>query len=294
VKYDITLKELLFRQIPNTLLSRVLRKPVKVKRALPTELPYVRGRRADLLFELDDGQILHIELQNNRDKRFGHRMLEYRLRIQEKFGRIPIQVALWIAAAPASLPHGVEEDLLTYRFHLVELRTVDAEPLLASHRIEENLLAILCRVPDSKQAIRRILRHIAALPEPEQRDQLQKLLILSGLRGLEADVEKETRIMPVIMNIHNNSYLRLVHDRAVAEGMEKGLEKGLQKGLQKGQKALKSRDASQRKVLQTMIRRRFGKLPKYASEKIKSAPAEQLDQWTLRILDAPTVRDIFA
>lgn len=294
MKYDATLKELLFRQAPTTLLSHVLREPIRVKRPLPTELPSVRGPRADLLFELEDSRTLHAELHNYGDSWFGHRMLQYRLRIQEQYRRVPVQVAFWTAGGPARVPSGIEEELLSYRFHLIELRRVDAEPLLRSDNIGENVLAVLCRSGDPLQTIRRILGLIARQPMPEWRDTVQKLLILSGLRGLQLAVAEESHQMPLTMTIHNNEYLRMLHDEAIALGLEEGLQKGMQKGMQKGaQKAMQKFIAAERKRLEKMLRHRFGKVPLYAQRKIKSADTEKLERWMMRLLDAEKIRDVF-
>jgi hypothetical protein len=47
---------------------------------------------------------------------------------------------------------------------------MDAGPLLESASLEDNLLAILCRLDDPRRALRRILERIGALPAKSQAD----------------------------------------------------------------------------------------------------------------------------
>jgi len=86
VKSDTTLKLLLDQ--PECLVRQLLGEAVAVKQCLPTEL---QGNAAhvDLLIELGDGRIVHVELQAYADPEFAYRMLTYRIRIRRKYGRTP-------------------------------------------------------------------------------------------------------------------------------------------------------------------------------------------------------------
>ena len=48
------------------------------------------------------------------------------------------------------------------------------------------------------------------------------------------------------------------------------------------------------KLLLRQLRRRFGVLPKTTAARIAAAPAVDLDRWADRVLDAPTLADVFA
>src|ERR1700687_985719 len=71
------------------------------------------------------------------------------------------------------------------------------------------------------------------------------------------------------------------------EGLQKGLEKGLQQGLQQGLER-------ERLLLLHLLQRRFGALSTDCQERIAGADEHQLSRWSERILDAPTLQDIFA
>ncbi len=69
--FDGALKELWERDRP-TLLN-TLRNGVPIREALNVELPRVQARRADIVYRLDDGCILHIEFQSANDRDIGYR-----------------------------------------------------------------------------------------------------------------------------------------------------------------------------------------------------------------------------
>ena len=70
-KYDLVIKDLFQRDHPS-LLER-LTAGVAVREVLSVELARVEERRADLVFLLADGAILHIEFQSGNDKDMPYR-----------------------------------------------------------------------------------------------------------------------------------------------------------------------------------------------------------------------------
>ncbi|MBF0136911.1 MAG: DUF4351 domain-containing protein [Magnetococcales bacterium] len=47
-------------------------------------------------------------------------------------------------------------------------------------------------------------------------------------------------------------------------------------------------------LLTRQLQRRFGELPKWASEKLAEADPSTIEEWGVRILDAPTLESVFA
>ena len=47
-------------------------------------------------------------------------------------------------------------------------------------------------------------------------------------------------------------------------------------------------------ILTRLLQRRFGTVPAWASEKIAKAEPPVLEEWTLRILDTPTLESVLA
>src|ERR1700728_4054235 len=64
------------------------------------EAPKVSNRRVDLLGELPDGNLVHIELQSRNEKDFPMRMAEYLFGIGPQYGRLPRQVAVYVGGPP--------------------------------------------------------------------------------------------------------------------------------------------------------------------------------------------------
>jgi hypothetical protein len=66
------------------------------------------------------------------------------------------------------------------------------------------------------------------------------------------------------------------------EGVQQGLQKGLQEGVQKGEAAL----------LLRQLERRFGDLPDWAADRVRTADIRLLEDWGLRVLDAGSLVEV--
>jgi len=71
------------------------------------------------------------------------------------------------------------------------------------------------------------------------------------------------------------------------EGIQKGLQQGLEKGLQRGARI------GQAALLERQLIRKFGTIPDDVAERIRSATTTQLETWSLSILDAQTLDEVF-
>ena len=132
------------------------------------------------------------------------------------------------------------------------------------------MIAILARLRDHKEAVRKIVKRLAGLAATEREIALGQLMILAGLRHLSRTVEQETRKMPIHINILENEVLGPVFQR--------GLEEGRQEG--------------ELTILRRLIEKRFGALPGWASEKLAALPASELEGLSERVLDAGSVEEL--
>ncbi len=66
-------------------------------------------------------------------------------------------------------------------------------------------------------------------------------------------------------------------------GIKKGIEQGIEQGIAQGEA----------KILLQQLAKRFGPLPAWANEKISQANINQLEHWSLQILDAPSLDAVF-
>lgn len=74
----------------------------------------------------------------------------------------------------------------------------------------------------------------------------------------------------------------------------KGLEKGEACGILKGKKAgkIEGEIESEARLLQRLIIRRFGKITKWAQQRIEAADTAQLEAWAEAIFDARNLKDL--
>jgi hypothetical protein len=189
-EYDVALKNILTR--PDSALLTALTGSPSL-RWLNVEAPLVRNLRVDLLGESPDGELIHIELQSRNEKDFAMRMGEYSFGVGLRHGRLPRQVALYVGAEPLRMKNQVAGSGWMFRYHLVDIRDLDGEELLASENLGDNVIAILTRLGGEPDAVRRVLKQIAKGPPAERDRALAELSILAGLRELDAEVKRETR-----------------------------------------------------------------------------------------------------
>ena len=213
-EYDTTLK-LLLQRAPG-LIAREL--GIHVKRWLNVELPTVHNPRVDLLAETTDGRLIHIEIQSTNDVQMALRMLEYGLLIFKQDGRFPIQIVLYVGDSLLNMKSKMELPALSFAYTIVDARDLDGERLLESTEISDNIVAVLARIPDRKEAVGKILKRIAELPSGEREEAFRALLIIAGLRRMATLVKQEAMQVPVLNDIMDHEVI----GPAIRQGLEQG------------------------------------------------------------------------
>src|ERR1022692_4584896 len=156
-EYDVALKLLL--QGSATLTMRELT-GTAVAKWLDVELPKVQNLRLDLLVETVDGGLVHVELQSGNDAAMPLRMAEYCLGVFRLFGRFPQQVVLYVGEPQLRMEHKLRGVDVSFSYRLIDMRTMDGERLLESEEVGDNVIAILARLRDHKEAVRKIVQRI--------------------------------------------------------------------------------------------------------------------------------------
>ena len=273
-EYDVALKLLL--QGSATLVMRELT-GTAVAKWLDVELPKVqsvRNPRLDLLGETVDGDLVHLELQSGNDTAMPLRMAEYSLGVFRLFGRFPRQVVLYVGESELRMASELRAPGVLFQYRLIDIRALDGDRLLESGDVGDNVIAILAGLRDHEGAVRRIMERIAGLAPAERETALAQLMILAGLRHLSQIVERETRNMPIDLDIRDHEVLGPMFIEAE--------QKGLQKGRQEGELT----------VLRRLIEKRFGPLPGWAAEKLAALPVSALEDLSERVLDAASVEEL--
>ncbi len=168
MQYDIVLKSLLRG---SSLLPQLMGSPAS--EWLNVEIPKPQLPRADILARLLDGRLYHLELQS-RPEDMRARQLNYLSGIYGIFADIPEQHVLYVGERPWNEPTGIERSRLRFSYHfgVTDIRDLEAGPLLESGQVDDNLLAILCRLENPVEGVRRVVRRIAKLPRAAQIERL--------------------------------------------------------------------------------------------------------------------------
>jgi len=88
------------------------------------------------------------------------RMLEYATAIHRQFGRFPEQIVLYVGEAPLKMNSRLTGPRIEFTCRMVDIRSLDGEALIASSRVEDNVIAVLARLGNSREAVKRILLSI--------------------------------------------------------------------------------------------------------------------------------------
>jgi uncharacterized protein DUF4351 len=198
------------------------------------------------------------------------RMAEYCLGVFRLFGKFPRQVLLYVGEAPLRMDSELRGPDVSFRYRAIDIRNMDGDRLLESEEVGDNVIAILARLRDHREAVRKIVGRIAGLAAAERETALGQLLILAGLRHLEETVEQEARKMPIHIDIMDNKVL----------GRE--FKRGLQEGELKGELT----------VLRRLIEKRFGIMPRWAEERLAGRTTTELEELSERLLDAQSIEEL--
>jgi predicted transposase YdaD len=285
-EYDTVLKVLL-QGSANSILEQIT--GVRVARWLNVELPEVQQTRVDLLGESADEKpnLIHLELQSTNDPHLPLRMAEYSLRVYRQFQRFPQQIVLYVGDAEMRMPPTLSGPDHVCRYTIVDIRTLDSEPLLNSLLPADNVIAILTRLRDRTAAIRRILSRIGTLETGARDAAFAQLLILAGLRKLADSIRTEVQSMPIMHDIMDHEII----GPAIRQGLQQGIQQGIQQGLQQGiQQGMQQEGIS---ILRRQIEKRFGPLPARAEEHLTRLSIAELEELSLRVLDVKSMDDLF-
>jgi predicted transposase YdaD len=274
-EYDVALK-LLLQGSARLTIRELAGGPVE--KWLDMELPKVQNLRMDLLGETAGGDLVHVELQSRNDAAMPLRMAEYCLGVFRLFGKFPRQVLVYVGEAALHMESQLRGPNVWFRYRAIDIRELDGDRLIESEEVGDNVIAILAGLRDHRDAVRKIVGKIASLAAAEREAALSQLLILAGLRRLEETVAREIQKMPV--------YIDILENKVLGPPYKKGLEEGRQEGLEEG------RREGERAILRRLIEKRFGAVPSWAEERLVGRSTIELEDLSVRVLDAQSIEDL--
>ena len=197
-KFDKTLRDII-QNIPQKFVSILTgKKGVKI---LDNTFPSTKERVADLVLQLEDDTIFHLELQTQNDKNMPFRMLEYYLLLKQRYPDKPInQMVLYVGDGKPNMPNFLETDKLKFRYELKDIKNIECKELLESDNLEDKILAVLCKVKDFEKYIFSLIDELLKLPEKQRADYIRKLLIALNYRPklkVKLKMLMEERKMPL-------------------------------------------------------------------------------------------------
>ncbi len=239
---DIISKTLI-EQLAACLVTQLLKLPVVPDsiELLSPEYQRVEDRRADLVVrmkvsEKDAPRLLHLEIQNSNDSTMPLRMLRYYTDIRFRWQHEPItQYVIYTGKAKLSMATCIEENDITYRYEIIDMRIIDCSLLLGEDTPEALVLAILCdfKERNAQDIVSYIVTRLYQLTgddSQEFRRYVHMLELLSENRDLKNIVE-ETEQMLTDFKIEQLPSYKL----AVQHGEVLGMQRGEQLGMQKAQ-----------------------------------------------------------
>jgi len=197
-KFDKTLRDII-QNIPQKFVSILTgKKGVKI---LDNTFPSTKERVADLVLQLEDDTIFHLELQTQNDKNMPFRMLEYYLLLKQRYPDQPIiQMVLYVGDGKPNMPNFLETDELKFSYELKDIKDIECKELLESDNLEDKILAVLCKVKDFEKYIFSLIDELLKLPEKQRADYIRKLLITLNYRPklkVKLKMLMEERKMPL-------------------------------------------------------------------------------------------------
>jgi predicted transposase YdaD len=127
-----------------------------------------------------------------------------------------------------------------------------------------------------------VVAKIRSVAEVTKRQQLFTILI-SLTEEEEIATMIEGMLYPDEDLLIDTPFLRKMRETGWREGQTAGRAAGLVEGHKQGEFHLLSR----------LLRQRFGELPAWANSRLQQASVEQLERWSLRVLEAQRLEQVF-
>ena len=262
----------------------------------------IGDRRMDKLvkvWQLDGDErwvLIHVEIQGDRKTNFSEGMYTYQYRAYDLQKRPVVGLAILADEESGWRPseHGYDlwETQLVYRFKMVKLLDY------LEHRTElessNNPFAVvtLAHLQAKKTKNRtedryRVKLHLIRSLYQRGFSQQQIIDLFRFIDWvLRLPEEADKRLLEEVYNFEENQKMPYISS-AERFGEEKGFQKGIQFGKQKWQQEGKA------STLLSQLEYRFGEVSSDYREKISNADLSTLEEWSLRLLDAKSIGDVF-
>jgi predicted transposase YdaD len=236
-RFDLVLKEI-FSRAAKKIISIATGEKIKEKlEDINQEVKLLKSLRPDMLFKAGD-KIFHIEIQAQQDKTLPKRMLLYSVGIEEKFGKEPVQIVLFVGKGNPP-PSYFRSEFKFLKFKVVDMKKITPDEFLRSDKPEEVVLGVLAgKYREKPEIFKKVIRKISKIVK-NKKQLLKYMEDISFLGGL-FDVEIKLEPMPIQIDIRKTLFYKWGEQKGFEKGKKEGLregeKRGIVKGLEKGEK----------------------------------------------------------
>jgi predicted transposase YdaD len=230
-RFDLVLKEIFSRAVGKIISIATGEKIEEKLEDINQELKLLKSLRPDMLFKAGE-KIFHIEIQAQQDKTLPKRMLLYSVGIEEKFGKEPVQIVLFVGKGNPP-PSVFRSEFKFLKFRVVDWKKIDPDEFLRSDKPEEVVLGILAgKYREKPEVFKKVIRKISKIIK-NKKELLKYMEDISFLGGL-FDVEIKIEPMPIQIDIRKTLFYKWGEKEGEKRGIEKGLKEGEKRGIEKG------------------------------------------------------------
>jgi predicted transposase/invertase (TIGR01784 family) len=268
----------------------------------------LRQHFSDLLYTVRHQQgtlylYLLFEHKSSPDPWTALQLLRYQVRIWEQHRKQHPEERQLPAVIPLVLYHGRRKWRISDRFrsliaqegeelnryipdfhyHLHDL-SVFSDEQIRGGVLERTALLLLKHIfdPDLAERLPGILSLVREIGEKQDSLEMLEVLLRYVVKATKKFDEQQLKGI-LKQSFIKEDVMQDFIDKYMEQGMRKGMQKGMREGVQQGQS----------KMLTVMLTHRFGRLPDWADEKIRKADVETIEQWSIRMLSASSIDEVF-
>jgi flagellar biosynthesis/type III secretory pathway protein FliH len=165
-------------------------------------------------------------------------MLLYSVVIEEKFGKEPVQIVLFVGKGNPP-PSYFKSEFKFLKFKVVDWKKIDPDEFLRSDKPEEVVLGVLAgKYREKPEVFKKVIRKISKIIKNKK--ELLKYMEEISFLGSLFDVEIKAEPMPIQIDIRKTLFYKWGEKegekRGILKGLKEGEKRGIVKGLEKGEK----------------------------------------------------------
>jgi predicted transposase YdaD len=232
-RFDLVLKEIFSRAVGKIISIATGEKIEEKLEDITQEVKFLKSLRPDMLFKAGD-KIFHIEIQAQQDKTLPKRMLLYSVVIEEKFGKEPVQIVLFVGKGNPP-PSVFRSEFKFLKFRVVDLKKIDPDEFLKSDKPEEVVLGVLAgKYREKPEVFSKVVKKISEIVKSEK-EVIKYMNDINFLASL-FDVKIKVKPMPIQIDIRKAPFYRWGREEGLKEGLKEGEQRGIVKGKREGLK----------------------------------------------------------